>query len=302
MQQVGGATEVGQRAQKASPLKSDASSTPPPAATAFPARRRPFPRSAAVGRRLGVALFAALSGTLVFSLLTDGGRQTRAVASLLPETDWLLYWTGLRIDQVALTGQRFTNDSDVFTAVDLDNAGSLISYDAAAARERIEDLPWVATASINRIYPGSLEVRITERAPAALWINDGRRLLIDASGRVLSAVKESASVRLPRFSGAGAPDKAQAMLDLIIRFPRIAERFEMAERVGERRWTLHLRNNVTVHLGADREALALTALSSDEDLGKLLEARDVVIDLRTRGRIAIRPAEPTSQSQPASQS
>jgi cell division protein FtsQ len=255
-----------------------------------------------VGRRLGVALFAALSGTLVFSLLTDGGRQTRAVASLLPETDWLLYWTGLRIDQVALTGQRFTNDSDVFTAVDLDNAGSLISYDAAAARERIEDLPWVATASINRIYPGSLEVRITERAPAALWINDGRRLLIDASGRVLSAVKESASVRLPRFSGAGAPDKAQAMLDLIIRFPRIAERFEMAERVGERRWTLHLRNNVTVHLGADREALALTALSSDEDLGKLLEARDVVIDLRTRGRIAIRPAEPTSQSQPASQS
>jgi len=292
LQQVGGATGVGQRAQKAQPLDRSVPSTPLSPATAFPARRRPLPRSAALGRRLGMALFTALSGALIFSLLTDGGRQTRVVASLLPDADWVLYWTGLRIEQVALSGQRFTADSDVFAAVDLQNAGSLVSYDAAAARQRIEDLPWVATASINRIYPGSLEVRITERAPAALWINDGRRVLIDASGRVLSGVKESANVRLPRFAGAGAPEKAQAMLDLIIRFPRIAERFEMAERVGQRRWTLHLKDNVIVHLGADREAMALAELSSSDDLGKLLEARNVIIDLRTRGRIAVRPVEP----------
>ena len=70
-------------------------------------------------------------------------------------------------------------------------------------------------------------------SPSALWINEGREYLVDGSGRVLSALKKGTKVRLPRFSGAGAPEQAQVLLDLIVRFPRIAERFEMAERVGE---------------------------------------------------------------------
>ncbi len=79
----------------------------------------------------------------------------------------------------------------------------------------------------------------------------------------------------------------------------------MAERVGERRWTLHLKDGLTVHLGADREAAAFAALSSADDLGKLLSGHDLIIDLRTRGRITVRssvpnagaPAAPASQSQ-----
>ncbi len=211
------------------------------------------------------------TGALVFSILTDGGKQTRAVATFLPETDEVLYWTGLRIEQVALSGQRFTADADVFDAIDLPNAGSLATFNAAQARDRIENLPWVSTATISRIFPGSLEVRITERQPAALWLNDDREYLVDDSGRVLSALKKGTKVRLPRLSGEGAPEQAQSLLELIVRFPRIAERFEMAERVGGRRWTLHLKDRVVVHLGADREAVAFAALSSPDELGKLLD-------------------------------
>jgi cell division protein FtsQ len=236
----------------------------------------------------------ALSGALVFSILTDGGKQTRAVATFLPSTDELLYWMGLRVEQVALSGQRFTADADVFDAMDLLNTGSLVTFDAAGARERIEKLPWVSTAAISRIFPGSLDVRITERQPSALWINEGREYLVDGSGRVLSALKKGTKVRLPRFSGAGAPEQAQVLLDLIVRFPRIAERFELAERVGERRWTLHLKGGVLVHLGADREAVAFAALSSPAELGKLVETPNAIIDLRTRGRVTVRVAPPSA--------
>ena len=298
MQQVGGVTEIPKRVPLALSLDPDttAPSLPPvsqaTSASAFFLRRRPASRQATVGRRLALTLFMALSGALVFSILTDGGRQTRAVATFLPETDAVLSWMGIRVEQVALSGQRFTSDADVFEAIDIPSTGSLVTFDAAQARERIEKLPWVSTAAISRIFPGSLDVRITERQPSALWIDNGREYLVDDSGRVLSALKKGTSVKLPRLSGAGAPAQAQALLDLIVRFPRIAERFEMAERVGERRWTLHLKSGVVVHLGADREAVALAALSSPDELGKLVDTPNAIIDLRARGRVTVRIAPP----------
>ena len=161
-----------------------------------------------------------------------------------------------------------------------------MTFDAAAARARIEKLPWVSTAAISRIFPGSLDVRITERQPSALWVNDGREYLVDGSGRVLSASEEGHRTSGCRASpGDGAPDEAQALLDLIVRFPRIAERFEMAERVGERRWTLHLKDGVIVHLrrrprgGGLRGAVGAATSSASSS-----STPDAIIDLRTRGR------------------
>jgi cell division protein FtsQ len=281
-------------AAHSSPL-TDPSIPPIPPIPPLPRRRRST-RHAAYGRRLGLALFMGLSGALAFSLLTDGGKHTRAVASFLPDLEQVLQWTGLRIEQVALSGQRFTADSDVFAAIDLPSTGSLATFNAGGARERIEKLPWVSTAAISRIYPGSLDVRITERRPSALWINGGREYLVDGSGRVLSGLKPGTNVRLPRLSGVGAPEQAQALLELIVRFPRVAERFEMAERIGGRRWTLHLKGGVVVHLGPDREAVAFAALSSPDELGKLLNAQNVVVDLRARGRISVRPAARNASS------
>jgi cell division protein FtsQ len=315
LQQVGGASDTAQRVPQALPLEHalplDPNATlhsalknppledtqrPPLSKTMLP-RRRALARHTSVGRKLGLTLFMGLSGALFFSLLTNGGKDTRVVSSLLPALDEVAYWTGLRIEQVALSGQRFTTDSDVFGAIDLPNAGSLLTFNAAEARERIEKLPWVKTVAISRIYPASLEVRITERRPSAIWANDGRDYLVDSSGRVLSALKAGTKVRLPRLRGAGAPEQAQALLEMIVRFPRVAERFEMAERVGDRRWTLHLKDGVVVHLGADREAVALAALSSPDELGKFLTARNVIIDLRVDGRIAVRPATQTQNQQ-----
>lgn len=253
-----------------------------------PGRRRALARRRSYGRKLGFAVFTTLSGALAFSLLTDGGRNARTAMPLLPSADVTLFFTGLRIDQVALTGQRHTADSDVFDALDLNEVRSLLSFDSAAARERIERLPWVATASINRVYPGALKINIAERKPAALWIKGDREYLIDVTGRVLSAVKPGSHTQLPRIAGDGAAAEARALFDLILRYPSIKERFELAERVGGRRWTLRLRDGITIHFGSDREANAFAALSSDADLGVLLTGRDIIIDLRTPGRMTVR--------------
>ncbi len=241
------------------------------------------------GRKLGFLIFAGLSGAFAFAVLADGGHQVRPTSPMLPEADRVLYWTGLRIDQVAVNGHRFTSDGDIFDALDLENERSLLGLDSVAARRRIERLPWIATASITRIFPGSLEVRVTERKPAALWRRGEREYLIDGTGRVLSAVQPGSHNDLPRVAGEGAAQEASTLLGLVARYPEIAERFIMAERVGGRRWTMRLRGGVTVQLAADREAIAFEALSSDKDLASLLSGRGLIVDLRSRGRVTVRP-------------
>jgi cell division protein FtsQ len=249
---------------------------------------RARPQRRAYGRKFGLAVFATLSGALAFSLLTHGGRETRGIASLMHDAEEALAWAGLGIDQVALSGQRFTPDSDIFEAVDLPNARSLLTFDSAAARARIEELPWIETASINRVFPGSLDIRVTERTPIALWQRGDRAFLIDATGRVLSGVKPGSNVALPRVTGDGAPAQAQQLFELMKRFPRIWQRFRLAERIDERRWSLHLDHRVTIHIAPDRESVAFAALTSPDSLGALLSGHDIIIDLRTNGRVTVR--------------
>lgn len=195
---------------------------------------------------------------------------------------------GFGLDQVSLTGQHFTADSDVFDALDLANVRSIVSFDAKAVRSRLERLPWIATAELTRIYPGGLDVRITERKPFAVWTRGGRNYLIDNTGRVLSPVGDSARLELPHVAGEGAAAAAADLLSLLAGYPAIASRVEEAERVAERRWTLKLSRGVRLVLPADGETAALEEIARGGDLSRLVEGEKITIDLRARGRLAVR--------------
>ena len=54
------------------------------------------------------------------------------------------------LTQVSVTGHRYTPDSDILDAVGLDDARTMLSFDSRAAQDRIERLPWMERASIER--------------------------------------------------------------------------------------------------------------------------------------------------------
>ena len=260
-------------------------------------RRRGQPRRFKGPARRAAAIFliafVTLSAALAANLLIGGGIGMQALREQLPTIDRLATLAGFGIDEVALTGQRFTNDDEVFEALDLPKVRSIVSFDSVAARARIEKLPWVATAVITRVFPGRLDIRITERAPSFVWQRGDRTFLVDVTGRTLSAIRLEETPALPRIAGEGAPAEAAALFTQLGRYPALQERVVKSERVGERRWTLHLKNNVTLHLPADREAPALELITATAGGAKLLAARDRIIDLRSGSRIAVRAAPPS---------
>ncbi len=204
------------------------------------------------------------------------------------QLDGVARLAGFGIDMVVLTGHRFTADSDIFDALDLPNARSLMSFDTEGVRRRLERLPWILSAELTRVFPDRLDVRVSERKAFAVWMRDGHAQLIDKTGRVLSAVNRADGLDLPKVSGEGAPQEAQPLLTLLARCPDIWARLEVAERVAGRRWTLHLSRGIAVHLPADREAAVLETLTAGGGLANILDTGNRIVDLRASGRVAIR--------------
>jgi cell division protein FtsQ len=231
---------------------------------------------------------AVVLGAITLLIQTDPRGEGRDLRSLLAEAEKLAVMAGLGIEQVSVVGHRFTPDGDIFDALRLTEARSIVGFDSHAAQQRIEALPWVASASIARILPDRLEVVITERVAAAVWQQDGKAHLIDRTGRVLGVVGNDMIPDLPRIAGRGAPAQWAALLEVLEQEPQILERLEIAERIGERRWTLRLAGAVGILLP---EAGARSALERLTKLELLRRAgRGAEIDLRVAHRILVREA------------
>jgi cell division protein FtsQ len=201
---------------------------------------------------------------------------------------------GFGIEQVSLTGHRFTSDADLFDALDLKSARSLVSFDAEIIRKRFERLPWVQSVDISRVWPGQLAIRVSERKAFAVWEEGDAAQLIDVTGRILGPVKRDAPLDLPRIAGEDANAAAALLFTALDRNPLIKARVVRAVRLGGRRWTLELSGGGRIHLPSDGEASALARLAADPQLVAMVEASELVIDLRSTSRIAFRTAGPAT--------
>ncbi|MCU7936170.1 MAG: cell division protein FtsQ/DivIB [Candidatus Thiodiazotropha sp. (ex Dulcina madagascariensis)] len=61
--------------------------------------------------------------------------------------------------------------------------GSFFSLDLKRMRQRIEQLPWVESASIRRVWPDTLRVKVVEQVPLAYW---GEDAMVSQRGKVFT--------------------------------------------------------------------------------------------------------------------
>jgi cell division protein FtsQ len=249
-------------------------------------------RSNVIALTLMISVTACAVATLALAFPTLTLRDVESSARQFATRG--LITAGFGIDQVSLTGQRYTLDQDVFDALDLANVKTFAALDTNAALKRIERISWVDTAQISRVFPGMLTVQIQERAPAAIWTRGNKTYLIDATGRTLGPVPAGTGWVLPRIAGEGANADVPLLLTAIARHKEIEAQFNHAERIAERRWSLVLRNGSCIELGADREVEGLDEVASNSTLRQALTGAPSIVDVRTAGRAAIRPATATA--------
>ncbi len=137
---------------------------------------------------LAVGLLALLTGAAAIALPLDQVRSIDLGSVVGTKASDAMIAAGFGLDQVNVSGQHHAADGDIFDALDLPNVRTFAAFDSDAALQRIERIPWIDTAQITRVYPGTLDIVVHERTPAVLWTRGVANYLVDASGRVLGPV------------------------------------------------------------------------------------------------------------------
>ena len=203
---------------------------------------------------------------------------------------------GFRIVSVALAGQHHISREDVLAAAGVTDTTSLLFLDVEQTRERLKSNPWIADATVLKLYPGELQIGIREREAFALWQKDGRVSVIADDGTVLEPYVAPRLIELPLVVGRGAETRAKEFLALLDRYPDLRASVRATVLVGERRWNLRLKNGIDVRLPETDIAPALERLVA-LDKEKNLTTRDIVaIDLRLPDRVTVRLSEAAAQA------
>lgn len=194
---------------------------------------------------------------------------------------------GLSVGNVYLEGRENAGKDEVMAALRVRRGAPLFGFDLFAAKARLEALPWVQSAAVERRTPDTIYVRIVERQPFALWQHDGRVMLVDAEGVVLTDKNLDRFGNLLLLVGPEAPAHAQELFDTIAVEPDLARRVTAAVRVGGRRWNVQLDDSIEVKLPEDDAAGAWARLAHVERTQGILKRDLAAVDLRLPDRLVV---------------
>jgi cell division protein FtsQ len=257
-----------------------------------PLRKRPRPAWLRWTIRFGAGFgaVAALGGGLMWSV--QSGWLPDRVAWAGDTALALSAEAGLSLQTVEVRGRGETRQSDVLGAINAARGAPLLALDIDAMRERLTALPWIVSAEIERHYPDRLLVTVKEAEPMALWQRNQKLFLVSRDGKVIETADLSKYAKLLVIVGDKAPERADALFDLLAREPELKSRVTAAVFVGKRRWNLRFDNGLDVKLPEDKPADAWSRLASLQREYGVLDKDVSVIDLRLPDQIVLRQAHP----------
>jgi cell division protein FtsQ len=207
---------------------------------------------------------------------------------------------GLVVTGIEVEGRETTDAATVMAALSAVRGTPILSVNPHRAKEQLETLPWVRSATIERRLPGTLFVRLVERRPLAVWQHGGIQQLIDQEGAVILVDDLSRFARLPIVVGDDAATSAASLIGMLASEPELAARVTAAIRVGGRRWNLRIDDVIDVLLPEESAETAWSRLAELERTNALLKRDVQTVDLRLPDRLVLRVnAPPARETAPA---
>ena len=240
---------------------------------------KPLALSAVLGMMAALITYAVKSG------LTDIASLEVEKASVQVSAK-----SGFILKDVLVEGRGNTPVEDLRAVVDLKLGQPTLDVDPDRLRQRIEALPWIATASVERQLPDIIHIRLNEHRPTAMWQHDGTFSLINKDGEVILTGGDDIEVfsHLPLVVGNGAPEHAQKVLAILQSEPELNKKVKAAVRVSDRRWDIVMENGISIRLPEEHPAQAWSRLAKYNVEHELFEKKLASVDLRLPDRILVK--------------
>jgi cell division septal protein FtsQ len=154
--------------------------------------------SAAAGRRRRGAVATIVVRRAVVAALALALGAVIAYAAVQLSAD-----SRLALGDVAVVGAQRTGAQTVVATAALARGRNVWLLDTAGAKQRVEALPWVASAQIRRAWPNRVSIAVSERVAVARLSLDANApgapyALVDGQGRVLeSGTEQETDAQLP---------------------------------------------------------------------------------------------------------
>ncbi len=226
-----------------------------------------------------IGMLGFLGATGVYGMVLGGHSENmvKATASTL----------GFAIEDVKVVGNNETSDIDILGQLELDGETSLVGLSAEAARQAITKLPWVESAEVRKVYPGTLLVSLEERKAFAVWQNGQELSLIDSAGDTIVPFRPGRYNALPLVVGEGAEKRVKGFVDEVAAYPALAGKVRAYIRVADRRWDILLENGVRIMLPENEPMKALAEVEKMDSEKHLLSRDIAAVDMRLDDRVTV---------------
>ena len=236
----------------------------------------------------GGALTAAglMIGGIIWASGVDlPGRIMNATRSAVADAT---LWAGFSVREVYVAGRKEATRAQLLDALQTRVGEPILFFDPDGARQRLEDLGWVAAARIERRLPDTILVYLTEREPVAIWQKNKKFLLVDKGGAIIGSQGLDRYRRLKIIVGDEAPKHAAGLLTMLASEPEMMDRVTHAVWVSGRRWNIRIEDAIDIRLPAENPEAAWRKLSELEKEHGLLKRDISAVDLRVPDKMTVR--------------
>ncbi len=155
--------------------------------------------------------------------------------------------------------------------------------------DKLMQVPWVASVYVQRNWPDSVQIRIQERKPLAIWEKKG---VIDTEGKLFfPSDPQLIKGELPEFYG--EESQVAAMLDtyllILSKLKPLGLSVKKLEIMPDHGWRAMLDNGITIILGQVEleERLTRFVLAYGDSKSGVMDDKVKVVDLRYTNGLAI---------------
>lgn len=194
---------------------------------------------------------------------------------------------GFAVENVLVEGRVYSDPQALMAILNVSRGDPLFAFSPADVQAQIVRIGWIENAVVERRWPDTIYIGLKERKPLALW-QDGQTLrLLDDQGGVITSAGLERFGGLPVVVGDDAPMHTADLLASLRAEPVLQPYIAYARRLGERRWDLVLKGDITIRLPEDDLGLALRRLAQSQEEDGIFEKGVMGIDLREPGRLIV---------------
>ena len=241
-----------------------------------------------------------LTGLTIIAAMTIGvaawlgGEMSSVKRAMDRQVQSAMAGMGLTVEDVFIEGVEGDLARQVRARAMVEPGESMLSADPHVIRDRVLGLEFIREARVYRYWPDQVFISVSLRTPVAVWRGPDGTAVVDASGALMPSAKHERAPQMPRLTGLGAPQAALPFVAALKDHPEVAGRLRYAERIGARRWDVHLISGAVLSLPEDASLKrGLEAASRLAQTSELLDASALRLDLRQPNSLFTRPIDPS---------